>query len=67
MKREDIEGLRWYMDRVNGPCRGRMSGESRRLLKAGFLQITWTSMIYYNLTITEKGRKVLELSPIATV
>jgi hypothetical protein len=59
MTKADIENLSWYANRVNGPCRGRISGESRRLLKAGVIRITWTSMIYYNLTITEKGRQVL--------
>jgi hypothetical protein len=54
----DMQAARWYLDHANHG-RGRLTGESRRLLKLGILTLTWTSATEWTLTLSEHGKKLL--------
>ena len=58
MKKNDTDGLDWYLTRCNNG-RGALTAESKRLLKAGYISLRWTSAVTWVLQITEKGRKAL--------
>ena len=53
-----VEGLEWYRNSSNRG-RGRLSAESSRLLKAGYLSFRWTSAKNWCLSITDAGRLAL--------
>lgn len=54
-----VETLRRYLDRANHG-RGRITGESRKLLRAGYLRLQRTSMYCWVLTITDAGRAAIK-------
>lgn len=61
MKTNATDGLDWYLARCNNG-RGRLTPESKRLLKAGYISLRWTSAVTWVLQITEKGRRALTVA-----
>lgn len=55
---KDLEELKWYLHQVNNG-RGRITGEAKRLLDAGYLTLRHTSMTCWCLSLSDKGRQIL--------
>jgi hypothetical protein len=56
---DQIESLRWYSTRANHG-RGRMSKESAMFVRLGYLNQAWTSMNCWVLTLSCRGKALLE-------
>jgi hypothetical protein len=58
LKKSDIDVLRMYMER-SGNGRGRVTGASARLLKAGYVRLINTGFHDWQLQITNSGKQFL--------
>ena len=52
-------GLEWYANGRGNHGRGRVTGNSAKLLKAGLLTLRYTSRTDWVLTLTDSGRAAL--------
>ncbi len=54
----DSKSLSWYLTRSNHG-RGRLSAESKRFIKMGWLSLVWTGHYDWTLSLTDKGRSLM--------
>jgi hypothetical protein len=59
----DIEALKWYLARENHG-RGRVCGETKRLIDRGLLRLTRTGVYTWVATITDAGRRAMTLATV---